>query len=256
MKKVLIGLLVLVAIIAIAATVLVSNLDGLIKETIETEGTAAIGAKVSVEAVETDLRAGTAMITGMSIANVPGYQQLNAIEISTLKADVDYQNQLIEEILIEQPVINAELVGTRSNFQDLLDNMPATEPMTQAEIDAMEAAAAEGEPTEITINSIKLNGATVNLTSDQLGQRSFVMDDLEITGLSGTPEYISEVVTQRLTQHITKQVTGYATEEIKARIAEEAKKQVEGKVNEVVNDAIQNKLGDKVKGLKLKLGTN
>ncbi|HAU67093.1 MAG TPA: hypothetical protein DCW52_01705 [Gammaproteobacteria bacterium] len=251
MKKLLIGLLVLVIIIAVASTVFLSNLDGMIKDTIEAEGTAALGSTLTVESVETDLRNGSALIKGMSIANVSGYTSVNAIEISTLKADVDYQNQLIKSILIDEPVINADLIGTRSNFEDLVDNMPVDEEITEDEVD-------EGMP-EITINSFSLNRAKVNVSSDKLGQRSFIMDDFVITGLVGTPEQIADIITVRLTSHVSAQVKNYATQEIKA-LANEVKRRVQEevneKVNEKINDTVKDKLGDKVKGLKFKLGNN
>lgn len=248
MKKVLIVLLVLIAIIAIGLTVFFSKLDGLIKETIEKEGTAALGSQVTVGAVETDLRNGTAVISTMAIANVAGYQSPFAIKIDKLQAAVDYQNQLIEEILIDQPIINAELKGTRSNFQDLIANMPAaTEPAAEEPV---------GDAPEITIKAFKLNRGTVNLLSDQLGSRTFVMDDLALYDLVGTPEQISELITMRLTNHISKQISSYAAQELQKRVKDEVKKRVESEVNEKVNEALQDKLGDKLKGLKLRLGSN
>ena len=251
MKKLLIGLLVLVIIIAVASTVFLSNLDGMIKDTIEAEGTAALGSTLTVESVETDLRNGSALIKGMSIANVSGYTSVNAIEISTLQADVDYQNQVVKSIVIDQPVVNADLIGTRSNFEDLLENMPAEEEI---------ADAADTTMPEITINSFSLNRAKVNITSDKLGQRSFIMDDLVITDLVGTPEQIADIITVRLTNHVTAQVKDYATQEIKAMATEAVRARVEEAVNErvseKVNGAVKDKLGDKVKGLKFKLGNN
>ena len=253
MKKLLIGLVVLVIIVAVASTVFLSNLDGMIKDTIEAEGTAALGSTLTVESVETDLRNGSALIKGMSIANVSGYTSVNAIEISTLQADVDYQNQVVKSIVIDQPIVNADLVGTRSNFEDLLENMPAEEPVA-------DDAETDTSMPEITINSFSLNQAKVNITSDKLGQRSFVMDNLVMTDLVGTPEQIADIITVGLTNHVTAQVKDYATQEITAMATEAVKakvqEEVNEKVNEKVNDAVKDKLGDKVKGLKFKLGND
>ena len=251
MKKVLIGLVVLIAIIAIGASILLSNLDGYIKDTIEAEGTAALGSQVSVGSVETDLANGKATIKGLSIANMPGYQAINAMQIDTLQADVDYQNRLVEEILIQQPIINAELKGSRSNFEDLVDNMPAADEEVADDATKEEAAGdGESEATEISIKSFKLNQATVNVTSDKLGQMSFVMDDLEISNLIGTPEVISTEITRRLTNHISQQVQKFAADKIKS----EVKAEVRAKANEKMNEVINEKVGDKLKGLKLKFG--
>ena len=239
MKKLLIIIAVILVVIGVATSLFLSNLDGLIKDTIETEGTAAVGTQVSLQAVETDLVAGKAVLSGLTVANVDGYQAANAIEISQLVAQVDYETQIIEEILIEQPVINAELVGTRSNFNDLIDNMPPSEAVEET----------DEEEVELTILSFKLNQATANVLSDRLGEMNFVMDDLEITNLSGTADQISEQITKALTGHIAKQVQDYVTEQFKAKFNAEALTEAKEKVDEVVKE----KLGDKLKGLKLKL---
>ena len=146
MKKILIILAVVIAIIAVAATVLVGKLDTIIAQTIESEGTETLGSKVSVASVVTKLADGTATIKGLTIANPPGYKKATAIEIGSFNASVDYEYQLIKDVTINSPTINAEILGSmsdiiksrnvddiRSNFKDLVDNMPPDEEEEVAE---------------------------------------------------------------------------------------------------------------------------
>lgn len=244
MKKILIALVAVLLILIGAGVFLASNLDGYIKETIEKEGSIALGSQVSLQAVETDLAAGSAKLSGLSIANPKGYSSEHAFSVNTIQAKVDYGNQIIEEVLIEKPTINADVNGTRSNFQDLVDQMPET-------ADESEAEAAEEEPT-ITINSFKLLEATVNLTHDKLGATTFVMDDLILSNITGTPTQISEIISKELTSHVSKQTTA----QVKGALTEKLNSAKEA-IREKMDDAaeLKDKVKDKVKGLKLKFGS-
>ena len=209
-----------------------------------------------------NLKEGSALFTNFTIANPAGYKEKNAIEVTSFRADVDYKNRLIEQIEIIKPVINAEQKGQKNNFQDLLENMPASEDDETSE---------EESDTVITINQLALRSATINLiTSDlaigaktlDLGDQSFVMDDFVMTNVSGTATEISDEVVQRLTSHVSSQVSSYVKNEIgkiaKEKLIEEAKEKISEKVNDVVKDKLDGKLdgeiGEKLKGLKFKFG--
>ncbi len=256
MKKLLIALFVLVLIVGAGLLFFAGKLDGLIKEAIETEGSAALGSPVRVTEVVTNLKEGSATISGLTIANPAGYRAANAIEINSFSATVDYGNQLIEELVIDKPVINAEQKGQQNNFQDLLNNMPDS--------GSEEPKADQGDEIEITIKRLALQNATINLiTSDlavgdqsiELGDRSFVMDDFVINNLTGTVTEISDELVSRLTNHVSDQVKGYVAKEI----TKMAKDKVFEKATEKLNEAIEEKLGDqldgRLKGLKLKFGS-
>lgn len=245
MKKLLIVLLVLAIIIFIAMFVFVGKMDSIVKDTIEAEGSAALGSPVRVESVVTNLKEGSALLTNLTIANPAGYSAKNAIEVTSFSANVDYSNQLIEEIDINKPIINAEQKGQKNNFQDLLENMPSDE----------EDVAEERDETVITIKRIALRNATINLiTSDlslgekkfELGDRSFVMDDFIINSLSGTASEISDKVVEQLTSHVSSQVKDYLTKEI-SQIAKE-------KIIGTAKEKISEKVEEKLKNLKFKFG--
>jgi len=249
MKKLLVALFVVAVLLVGAGVFFAGKLDGLIAETIQTEGSAAIGQSVTVDKVETKFADGVAVIKGLAIANPPGYQSAHAVKVNTFSASVDYEAQSVDTILINNPVINAELVGIRSNFQDILDGMPETAEKPET--------SDEGDDFVLDINSIQIRKATVNINSDKIGQSSFVMDDLVMNNLSGTADELSEEITNRLISHVTNQVKTFATAQItellKAKALAEAKELVNEKLEEEVTDKVKDKLGDKLKGLKLKL---
>ncbi|MBL4670710.1 MAG: hypothetical protein JKX81_00510 [Arenicella sp.] len=271
MKKLLIALFVIIAIIGIGLFVFVGKMDSLVKDVIEKEGSAALGSPVKVESVVTDLKNGSAVLNNFTISNPAGYKAANAIEIKSFSASVDYRSQIINSIEINNPIINAEQKGNKNNFQDLLQNMPAAD-----EVEGEEAVT-EGDDTVITIKLLALRKATVNLiTSDlavggmkfELGDRSFVMDDFVMNDLNGTVTEISDLVIERLTSHVSTQVKGYVKKEAasmaKGRLMEEAKNRINqqleeklgGKLDVDLNDQAKEKVGEKLKGLKLKFGKN
>lgn len=242
MKKLLIALLVIILIVVVALFVFAGKMDGIIKDTIETEGTAALGSQVTLESVVTDLKAGSALLTQLTIANPPGYTAPNAVELTSFSASVDYRNQVIDDIDINNPIINAEQKGTKNNFQDLLNNMPS---------DETQEAESEADDTVLTINRLALRQATVNLITSDLaiagkaidfGTKSFTMDDFVLTGLTGTATEISDVIVSKLTAHVSQQVQSYVKKELgeiaKARLMQEAK----DKMNEKLSGALGDKL--------------
>lgn len=257
MKKVLIILAIIIAIVAVAGTVLFSKLDGIIAQTIETEGTETLGSKVSVASVVTKIADGSAQINGLTIANPPGYKKTNAIEIGSFSANVDYDKQIIKDVTINAPTINAEILGKmteiiqsrdldkiRSNFKDLVDNMPPSE---------NEEVVAEEDDTVITINRFAIQKAKINLTADMLGDHSFPMSDLVLTNLSGTSDQISDQITEQVTSHIQKQVKRYAVKEIQPLITSAIKAAAAKKASSVIKDKLNDKvLKDKLKNLNLK----
>jgi len=255
-KKILIAVLILLVLVGVGVALFVStSLDDLIAEQIEVQGSAALGSKVSVANVKTSLTNGSAVISGLTIANPDGYSTTNAIQISSFSAKVDYQNQLIEQISIDQPIINAEVANNKNNFQELLDNIPETEDTDQNTDDSNDVV--------LTIKQLAIRQATVNLRVEEktvgdrtlkLEDQSFVMSDLVINNLSGTTDQLSEDITRRLTKHVSSQVQDFVAAQIKERVKEEIKSKAKEKVNELLEKKLGDKVGDKLKGLKFKLG--
>ena len=250
MKKILFALLLLIVVAGLGATYFITqNLDSLIAKIIEEEGTSKLNTPVSVSGVITKLTEGKASISGINIANPAGYSSANAVSLNSIAADVDYSTQVIKSITINQPIINAELKGSSSNFQELLNNIPES-----ADEEDDESSSTQ----EITISRLSLTKATVNLIATDYApaakygfdndldlNTSFVMDDFVMKNITGTAEEITEEISTKLIKHITSQVKSFATAQIKA----EATKQLKEKATEKIQEAIGDKLGDKLKGL-------
>lgn len=244
MKKIIIPVVV-VALLAVAGSLLLGKLDSFVAKTIETEGTKALGVPVKVSGVKLDLKQGLAGFSGLTIANPKGYTEPYAIQINDFSAEVDYSTQEIAAIIIDEPIITAEVKGESNNFQDLVNNMP----QSQA---AEENAEEGGESPEISIKLIKISGATVRVISDksdeeeksndeensneeeESGDQEFVMSTLIIRNLKGTPDVIAKAISARLTSHVIGEIAGYM---------------IKSKVQDKVNEALKDGLGEKFEKL-------
>jgi len=138
------------------------------------------------------------------------------------------------------------LVGTKSNFEVLLEGMPEDEVATGEVEDDM----------VLTIKQLKLQHTTVNIISDKIGERSFQMDDFVINNLEGNADQLSEEITNRLINHVSEQVKAFAilevTKLVKQKAISMAKEKVSEEITEKLQDKLKGSLGDKVKKLNFK----
>lgn len=230
MKKIVIGVLVLVVIVAIAITVFVGKLDGLIADAIEKYGSEAAGTAVQVGEVKTNLKEGLISIAGINVANPSKYTQAHALKVSSFVATVDYDKKEIAEIVINQPTVNAEFKGLENNFEDIVKGLPT------------EDTANENSATDdlvLTIQSLKLLSANVNLVSDKLGTQNFVMDDFVMRNIKGSSSQIAQLIVDKLIKHIADQTSGF----VKSQVKQELKNQAVSKAKEVLNEKLSKGLG-------------
>jgi hypothetical protein len=129
-KKILIGVAVLLVIVAGGAYFLLSNLDGLIKTALEDYGSQATQAPVKVNSVKLSLTSGEGGISGISIGNPKGYSASNAFALGlvSLKLDtgsVTKNPVVIKEIVIDKPQVTYEMGPGGSNLQTIQSNVNA-----------------------------------------------------------------------------------------------------------------------------------
>lgn len=228
-RKALISIGVFVALVAAIASIFLGRLDGLIESAIEESGSRKLGAAVKVSGVQTDLQAGRATISRLTLANAAGFQEKYAVELHQIDARVNYQEQVIDSVVIDAPIVNAELKGTKNNFQSLLDGMP----------DSAESPSSDfADDLILTIKRFEISATTINLliTEPQLGARSFTMEPLVMNNLRGTSEQLSDQILTAIVRHISGQITAYARRELTHRALEKVQEELSEKVGEALKD--------------------
>jgi hypothetical protein len=244
MKKILIGIAGLALVAAIALYLLVGNLDKILKGAIEGVGTELLGVPVTVTSVDLDLKSGMGQISGISIANPPGYQAVNAFKLDNIRLGLDLsslrsQPIVIRELNIQSPVVDLEVNEQgSSNMQTLLDNIKQNSAKTDekaAEEQPSQEETGTTEPVKLSFTTLAITGVTVNGVVPGQEPTQVVLPDIVRENVGGT---------EGLTPA---QVGGVLIGDIAAQSLQAV---VEKKLSEKMEEAAQGLLND----LKKKLG--
>jgi len=125
MRKVMIGVAAL-AVIAIGMLVFVwSNLDGIVKKSIQSFGSEAMKTEVSVADVKLKLESGQATIRGLKVGNPAGFTDTNIFELGDISTKIDVstirQNPIvIDEVIISAPAVFYEINKSGASNVDIL----------------------------------------------------------------------------------------------------------------------------------------
>jgi hypothetical protein len=114
MKRLIIVLAIIAAIVVVALIVAVSNLDKVIAKGIESLGSDATQTKVTVSGVAISLKEGRGSIKGLRVESPEGFDSRTALSLEDITVTVDGNTVredpiVIGEIRIKAPVVNAEI---------------------------------------------------------------------------------------------------------------------------------------------------
>jgi hypothetical protein len=130
MRRVIFTVVALVVAVGGAFFYLMSNLDSLVKAATESIGTEAAGVPVQVAEVRIKLSQGTGSITGLSVANPPGFKAASAIRLGEIALQLDQKSVthnpvVIREIRVIAPQVTYDLAAAGSNLASLRGNIAA-----------------------------------------------------------------------------------------------------------------------------------
>jgi hypothetical protein len=120
-----------IVIIVIAVVVIgLSNIDSIIKDGVETQGSKITQARVTLDDVEISATSGTGKLAGLVIGNPKGFKTDYAFSLGQIKVSLDIGTVLedkvvIREITIDAPQIIYELGDGGSNLDALKRNVNA-----------------------------------------------------------------------------------------------------------------------------------
>jgi hypothetical protein len=174
-----IGALIVVGIaVAVGLRYGAGRLDTFVASTVERHGSALTGTRVDVDGVELALGAGRANIAGLTVGNPRGYETDYAVRIGSATVELDVGSlagevPVIEELVLDGAVINAEQRSNASNLTDIQKHATASSGEPPA-----------GEPGRIVVERFRVRDARVLLTSEYLGSpeelplRDIVVQDI------------------------------------------------------------------------------
>jgi hypothetical protein len=233
--KIILGAVVaIIAVVVIGVVLVVQNLDSIIKNVIEGAGTQVTGTAVRVSGVKFSLQEGRGEIYGLTIANPPGYSGGHLFEMDEIAVQLEPRSLagpviVINEVLIDGATLTAEQKGTRTNIQDLLDNLESGSPEA--------APAEEGEAADVRLMMEKFAfiNSTGTVKTQQFGERELKIPDVQMsdvgdrdTGL--TPQQLANQMLSRVVKQVEKAVGDYLEDLVKDAAKKEIDKQLDEKI--------------------------
>lgn len=242
--KILGGLLALSALlIVISVYWLANNINGIVKTAIEEVGSDTLKTEVRVADVDIDLKASKVSLSGLTIANVAGFDAPLLFKMDQVAVDLEPASLLektieIKSVLIDGTKVVAEQKGATTNLQALLDNLPKGEP-AQAEKPVNETEQGNSEPLDVLIKvgAFDFTNTSTQLITEQFGEREVNSPDVRLRNLGGDTGVPPEQLAQAIIQPLIKQVS----------------KAVENYLKQMVEDAAKEKLTEKEQELKSKI---
>ena len=185
MKKILIGLVVIIALGAGALYYLSSNVGQIIKSSVETYVPDMIGADVKLGQVILDVGAGQASLNDMTIGNPDGFKSDYLFKMDQIMVDMDVTIKNltsdvinINEVRLDGADMIYEIGKNGNNVSKIQENIEAY--MTAIGLDTSK----ESEK-KFIIDNVYINATKVKLASDLLGGKSvgFGLPDLHLADI-------------------------------------------------------------------------
>jgi hypothetical protein len=130
MKKILIGLAVIILLVVGALVYVYVNLDSIVKSTIEEAGTRVTLADVTVDGVSIETTQNSAAINGLVVGNPDGFNSDYAFSLGNISVRLDGSTLTsdtirIIEVVVESPSVIYELGNGSSNIATIQRNVEA-----------------------------------------------------------------------------------------------------------------------------------
>ena len=234
-KKLLLGIVSIIILIAAGLIYLGSNLDGLIKSGVEKYGTMATKATTTLEKVELSLTSGKGTLQGLTLGNPEGFNSESSLKLGLISVLID-TNQIagtgpivIKEISIDAPALTYEAKkdGT-SNLQKIQENLQTfvsslsngKTPEQVKDASSSEPAKAE-DARKIIVEHLIITNGNVKLSHELLVGKDLLDAKLPTIEMRDIGKNSAGVTAAQLTQTILQKLTAKAMEVGQASLVKE-----------------------------------
>ncbi len=172
MKKLLIAVGVLLVLMAGALVYVYSSLDSIVKDAIETYGSAATKTEVRVASVRIKLESGEGSIAGLAVGNPKGFRDTNLFQLGEISTKIDTASITKNPIIIDELVIREPAVFYEIN-RDGLSNVDALKKNLGLSSGEKSAAGEDkgGEARKMIIRKLVVEGGKARVSIAALGDR-------------------------------------------------------------------------------------
>ncbi len=236
MKKIILGIALLLCItIGGGIYYLLTNLDAIVKMAIEKYGSEAIKTQVRVDKVRIKLKEGSASISGLTIANPPGFSMPNAFSLGDISVGIDINSLtgdviVIREIGIAAPEVFFEMNADKQANLDVLSKNLGTGAETPP------ASEKPGKEPKLIIRKAELSGASLQALVVPLNNKEYQLKlpTITMTNLGGSkgapPATIARQMLDQLLDRVKAEVK-------KQGIGAELKEKIDAKKAEIKAEA-------------------
>jgi hypothetical protein len=262
----------LIVVIGGMSIFLLSNLDGLIKEAVETVGSEATQAKVTLNEVSISIKSGNGAIRGLIVANPKGFKTPSAFELGGISITLDTGSlgqdpTVIKETAITNPKVTYELEAGGSNVDAIQKNVDA---YAKQFASGGGEAKKEGEGPKIIIENLYIRGGEVSVSAAFLQGKALTtpLPDVHLKDIGKEKKGASPAeITKKIIDSLTKGA-GYAVGALNLdkmmegagaaakAIGDKAKDAMKGAgdVTKGAGETLEKGFGDAGKGLKKLFG--
>lgn len=258
MKKIVLGaVLVLLLTIGFGVYYILSNLDVLVKNAIETYGSEATQTAVRVESVKIGLQDGSGAIQGLTVGNPQGFTINDAFSLGEISTQIDLKSLSEDVIVIEHFTIRAPEVffelneAGKSNLNELNRNISGGASGSSGT--AAPSASTSGKEPKLIIRKVLFTEGNIHATVVPLNKDyELPLPKIEMTNLGGkngaTPAQIADQVLQVLTERALAEVKKKGIDQYKQKLEGEVNKRLEAE-QQKLNEKVGEQVGDKLKGV-------
>lgn len=260
MKKILIGLGVLVVIVAVGVFVFLGNLNDIVRAAVEKVGSDMTQTNVELSEVDIELTSGKGALRGFRVTNPSGFSDDDAFKFDEVRVEIDLTTVRSDPVVIKEVVISGpEIVYEFTEEGD--SNLKRLNTAVKSK-SRSGGGSGGGDTPNIVIESLVLQNGSVAVVAPLLKEKLTVplptvrLKDIGKEGKGATPEEIAGQIMDAVLQGAQKAVanakvdidrlTGAAMEEV-GKAADEAKKALEEATEGAGN--MGKDAGDAVKGL-------
>lgn len=271
MKKILIGIGILIVAVIIILVVAVSNLGPIIKTAVNKYGPEITKTEVKLADVDVSLFTGEATLGDFLLGNPEGFDSPRAMTVQKVHVNMDEKSILKDPIVIDKievlsPHINYEIKGKIDNFRALLNNIKETTGAREAPAEPKKPTPPEGEKPKknILIKEFTLKDGKVNLAMTRLKNQKVTttLPDLHLSniGKNGgtTPAQAVQIIFNAIYDEIqSQQVREALNKQLKelGKNFDNLKIDTQGQLDEALKqgekelDSAADSVKDEVKGL-------
>lgn len=264
MKKILIGLGVLVVVVAVGVYVFLGSLNDIVRAAVEKVGSDMTQTNVTLNEVDIELTSGKGALRGFSVTNPSGFSDDDAFKFDEVSVELDIATVrsdpvVIKEIVIQGPNVVYEFGDDGSSNLDRLNQNVQSKTGSGGG-----SSGKSGDTPNIVIENVYLRDGTVSVIAPLLNEKMSVplptihLTDIGKEGKGATPEEIADQVMAAVLKGAQDAVaqakidinklTGAAMEEVN-KATEGAQKAIEdatsgaGSMGEDAGNAIRGLLG-------------